>query len=134
MFSATPAGTSGIVSWNYDYNGTIPASASAVAGAEPAANWNNSWPNNPTVNLLWTVRRVTTVDIIYNSYVPYSIQTSHPGVDANGTYNKELLNGYLNSGNSKVPTNSSVSITQIPFSYYDLMSIFVPTPPAAPAP
>ena len=122
--AATPVGAPGIVSWNYDSNGTIPTSASAVAGAEPAANWNNSWPNNPTVNLADNTGAPTTVDIIYNSYNSYSIQGSHPGVDTNGKYNRELLNGYLNSGNSNLPTNSSVSITQIPFSYYDLYVYF----------
>ena len=47
----------------------------------------------------------TTVDIVYNSYANYSIQGSHPGTDANGSYNRELLNGYLNSGNSNVPSS-----------------------------
>ena len=64
------------------------------------------------------------MDISYNSYNTADIQSSHPGVDANGTYNRELLNGYLNSGNSNTPTNSSVSITQIPFSYYDIYVYF----------
>jgi hypothetical protein len=122
--AATPTGATGMVCWNYDYNGTIPTSSTAVAGAEPAANWNNSWPNNPTVNLPDSSGGVTSVDIAYSSYNIYSIQNSHPGVDANGTYNRELLNGYRNSGTGNTPTNSSVSITQIPFSYYDLYVYF----------
>lgn len=117
--SATSVGTPGIVSWNYDANGTIP-DASAIAGVEPAANWNNSWPDNPTVDLVDNTGSSTTVDIIYNSYNSWSIQNSHPGVDTDGYYNRELLNGYLNSGDSNIPTDSSVSIMQIPFSYYDL--------------
>jgi hypothetical protein len=119
---ATPVGAPGIVSWNYDRYGTV--TGAAVAGLEPAANWNNSWPNNPTVHLVDNTGSSTTVNIIYNSYNTWSIQNWHPGADADGTYNKELLNGYLNSGNSNVPTNSSVSITQIPFSYYDLCVYF----------
>lgn len=120
--SATPVGAPGIVSWNYDRYGTI--NSTAVAGVEPAANWNNSWPNDPTVNLIDNTGSPTTMDIIYNSYGDYSIQNSHPGVDANGTYNKELLNGYLNSGAGNAPTSSSVSITQIPCTYYDIYVYF----------
>jgi alpha-galactosidase len=120
---AIPAGPPGMVSWNYDRYGTIPGGM-ARAGIEAATNWNNSWPDNPTVNLRDQNGSPTTVDIVYSSYANYSIQGSHPGVDANGSYNRELLNGYLNSGNSNVPTNSSISLTQIPFSYYDLYVYF----------
>lgn len=120
---AIPAGQPGIVSWNYDRYGTIPG-GTARAGVEAATNWNNSWPDNPTVNLRDQSGAPTTVDIVYNSYGNYGIQGSHPGVDANGSYNRELLNGYLNSGNSNVPTNSAIAITQIPFSYYDIYVYF----------
>lgn len=122
--AALPLSATGMVCWNYDRYGTIPTSSSAVAGVEPAVNWNNSYPNNPTANLPDGSGGVTTVDIAYGSYNTWSIQTSHPGVDANGSYNRELLNGYLNSGSGNVPTNSSVTITQIPFSYYDLYVYF----------
>ena len=123
-FPATPTGAVGMLCWNYDLYGTIPTSSSAVAGAEPAANWNNSYPNNPTVNLTDSSGGVTTVNIATNCFNRWDIQNSHPGVDANGTYNREMLNGYLNSGTGNTPTNSSVSITQIPFSYYDLYVYF----------
>jgi hypothetical protein len=72
------------VSWNYDRYSTIPG-GTARAGVESATNWNNSWPNNPTVNLTDENGSPTTVDIIYNSYNNYSIQGSHPGADANGS-------------------------------------------------
>lgn len=121
--AAIPAGAPGIVSWNYDRYGTIP-DFTGRAGVEATTNWNNSWPDNPTVNLRDQNGSPTTLDLVYNSYGNYSIQNSHPGVDANGSYNRELLNGYLNSGNSNVPTNSSVSLTQIPFSYYDVYVYF----------
>ncbi len=120
---ATPAGPPGIVSWNYDRYGTVPG-GTARAGVEVATNWNNSWPDNPTVNLRDQNGFATTVDLVYNSYANYGIQGSHPGGDADGSYNRELLNGYLNSGSSNVPTNSSVALTQIPFSYYDLYVYF----------
>ena len=87
-------------------------------------NWNNSYPNDPVANLLDNTGAPTTVSIAYNSYGNYSIQSSHPGADGNGTYNKELLNGYLNSGANQIPTASEINITQIPFSYYNLYVYF----------
>ncbi|HLP78368.1 MAG TPA: glycoside hydrolase family 27 protein [Candidatus Paceibacterota bacterium] len=120
--SATPVGAPGIVSWNYDRYGTIPSTG--MAGVQPAANWNNSWPNDPTVNLVDNTGAPTTVDIVYNSLNTWTIQNSHPGVDSNGNYNKELLNGYLNSGAGQISAASSIIITQIPFSYYDLCVYF----------
>ena len=120
--AATPAGVPGIVSWNYDRYGTL--NSNNLAGAVAATNWNNSYPNDPVANLMDNNGAPTSVAIAYNSYSSYSIQSSHPGADANGTYNKELLNGYLNSGANQIPTASAVSITQIPFSYYNLYVYF----------
>lgn len=85
-----------IVSWNYDSNGTV--AGSAIAGIAPAANWNNSWPSNPTTDLIDRDGLPTTLDITYTSFNTWNIQASHPGVDGDGSYNKELLNGYLNAG------------------------------------
>jgi hypothetical protein len=122
--SATPVGAPGIVSWNYDDYGTVPG-GTAFAGVMPAANWNNSWPNNPTVDLVDNSGAPTTVSISYKSYNSWSIILyTHPGADANGSYNKELLNGYLNSGAGQIPAASGINITQIPFSYYDLYVYF----------
>ena len=120
--AATPTGAPGIVSWNYDRYGTL--NSNNIAGVAAATNWNNSYPNDPVANLVDNTGVPTSVSIAYNSYGTYSIQGSHPGADGNGTYNKELLNGYLNSGASQIPTASSVSITQIPFSYYGLYVYF----------
>jgi hypothetical protein len=119
---ATPAGTPGIVSWNYDRYGTL--NSNNLAGVVPVTNWNNSYPNDPVATLVDNTGAPTTVAIAYNSYYNWSIQNSHPGVDASGTYNKELLNGYLNSGASQIPVTSSVNLTQIPFSYYNLYVYF----------
>jgi hypothetical protein len=120
---AIPAGIAGTVSWNFDRYGTIPGGGGR-GGIEAVTNWNNSWPDNPTVNLRDHRGVPTTVDIIYHSFNSYSIQESHPGIDGDGSYNRELLNGYLNSGAGNVPTNSFVALTQIPFSYYDLIVYF----------
>jgi hypothetical protein len=120
--SATPAGTAGIISWNYDRYGTL--NSNNLAGIVAVTNWNNSYPNDPVAALSDNSGAPTTVSIAYNSYNNWSIQSSHPGADANGTYNKELLNGYLNSGTGQSPAASEISITQIPFSYYDLYVYF----------
>lgn len=119
---ATPAGQPAVISWNYDRYGTVPRTG--IAGIIPVSNWNNSWPDEPTANLLDSTGAPTTVDIIYNSYNGWSLQDWHPGADADGSYNKELLNGYLNAGAGNFPSNSTIWITEIPFSYYDLYVYF----------
>ena len=114
-----------VVSWNYDRNGTV--GGSNVAGVVPVANWNNSWPGNPTTDLIDDSGAATTVDIAYTSFNTWSIVGSHPGVDLSGTYNKELLNGYLNSGpagwNPPI-TYSQVTLSQIGYASYDLIVYF----------
>lgn len=114
-----------VVSWNYDSNGTV--TGTNVAGVVPVANWNNSWPANPTTNLVDDTGAATTVDIAYQSFNTWSVTGSHPGVDGDGTYNRELLNGYLNSGpagwNPPI-THSSVAISQIDYALYDIIVYF----------
>jgi hypothetical protein len=121
-FAALPAAAQGAVSWNYDRNGTV--SGANVAGVVAVANWNNTYPNNPVTNLPDSLGGLTRVDLSYSFYNAWSIQSSHPGADANGTYNREMLNGYLNSGATNSPTSSSVTLSQIPFSSYDLYVYF----------
>jgi alpha-galactosidase len=121
-FSALPTAAQGIISWNYDRYGTV--SGSSVAGVAPVANWNNTDPDNPVTNLADHLGGTTTLDIAYSYHNQWSIQSSHPGADANGTYNREMLNGYLDSGGSNTPVTSSVTISQIPFNSYDLYVYF----------
>lgn len=123
--SATPLGAPQIVGWNYDRFGTV--TGSAVAGVVPAANWNNSYPNNPVTDLIDSSGATTTLDISYSSYNTWSMQGTSPAVDANGTSNKRLLNGYLNAGNAAwnpTITKSSVTLSEIPHGYYDLIVYF----------
>lgn len=114
-----------IVSWNYDRNSTV--TGSAVAGISPATNWNNSWPANPTTDLIDKDGLPTTLDLAYTSFNNWNIQGTHPGLDGDGTSNKELLNGYLNAGpagwNPPI-TSSSVSLSQIPYPKYDIIVYF----------
>ena len=114
-----------VVSWNYDNNGTV--TGTNVAGVVPVANWNNSWPSNPTTDLVDDSGAATTVDIVYQSFNSWSIVGSHPGVDLDGSYNRELLNGYLNAGPAgwgPPITSSSVSFSQIGYSQYDIIVYF----------
>ncbi len=116
-----------VISWNYDRYGTV-SGANEQAGVVLAANWNNSWPNDPTTGLIDNTGAATTLNFSYGpTAYAWSIQASHPGQDADGSYNKELLNGYLNAGmaswNPPV-TNSYVALSQIPYAVYDIYVYF----------
>ncbi len=120
-----PAGAPQIVGWNYDRYGTL--AAANIAGVEAAANWNNSWPNDPRTDLVDSLGTPTTLDISYSSYNTWSIQGSSPALDGDGTANKRLLNGYLNAGPAAwgpSPTRTSVTLSEIPHGYYDLIVYF----------
>lgn len=123
--SVRPAGEPGIVSWNLDRYGTV--GGPLVAGVAPAANWNNSWPSDPRTDLVDHLGIATTLDISYTSFNTWSIQSSGPALDADGTGNKRILNGYLNAGPaawSPSITSSSVTLSEIPHGYYDLIVYF----------
>lgn len=115
-----------VISWNLDNNGTI-GGANQYAGVVLANHWNNSWPSNPTTDLIDNSGAATTLDLAYGSWGTWSIQGSHPGQDANGSYNKELLNGYLNAGpagwNPPI-TDSFVTLSQIPYAQYSIYVYF----------
>ncbi|MEO5913241.1 MAG: PEP-CTERM sorting domain-containing protein [Luteolibacter sp.] len=114
-----------VVSWNLDYNGTL--SSSSVAGVVPAANWSNSWPSNPTVNLVDDSGAATTLDLSYTSFNNWRIQDSDPGQDGDGSNNKRLLNGYLSAGPAgwgPTPTFSNVVLSQIPYANYQIIVYF----------
>ncbi len=125
---ALPVGEAGIIGWNYDRYGTL--GGDRVAGVVPAANWNNSWPDNPLTNLSDASGTVTSLDISYASFNDYSVNGGggpNPGQDADGSYNRELLNGYLNAGPAAwgpTVTRTSVTLSEIPHGYYDLIVYF----------
>jgi hypothetical protein len=124
---AAPSLSAAVVSWNYDVYGDV--FGTRVAGIEPVANWNNSYPDNPTTNLIDDSGTATTIDISYSSVNYYYVNYPNewPGQDANGTYNKHLLNGYLNAGyaNWNPPqTFSQVAISQIGYTNYNIIVYF----------
>ena len=115
-----------VVGWNLDDWGTV-SGAGSYAGVVSANNWNNSWPGNPTSNLMDNSGTATTLDLAYSSFNTWHIQGSHPGADADGSFNRELLNGYLNAGPAAwgpPVTNSSVTLSQVPYAQYDVYVYF----------
>jgi len=112
-----------VISWNFDGYGTF-SGANAFAGVVLAPNWNDTYlidgnSGAPETNLLNSAGTATGVSASFsdNSQYGYAIQFSDPGLDANGSNNRRLLNGYLNNGGGSV----TISLTGISFQYYDLI-------------
>ncbi len=114
-----------VISWNLDDTSTV--NPTDLAGLAPALNWVDSWLNNITIGLPDNAGNPTTLDLGWASFNTWHVQGSHPGLDANGTANREILNGYLNSGpaawNPSI-TNTYVSLTNIPYALYDVVVYF----------
>src|SRR5215469_10961432 len=85
-----------IISWNLDDWSTI--NPTDLTGLAPATNWVDTYLNNVTTGLPDNTGATTTVNLDYSSYNTYQVYSSHLGFDANGTKNKEMLNGFLNAG------------------------------------
>jgi len=108
-----------------------------AAGLALATNWNDGWNENystgaygnpVTVKNLWdSTGAASTLNLAYNSYNNSPIVNRHVGPDADGSYNREMLNGYLNAGPAAwgpPTTNSSVALTNIPYANYDVVVYF----------
>jgi hypothetical protein len=111
-----------VISWNLDDYSTV--NPTDLAGLAPATNWVDTWLNNVTTSLPDNTGTATTMNLSYSSYNTYQVESSHPGYDANGTANREVLNGFLNAGPaawSPWTTNTSVSMTNIPYAKYDVI-------------
>jgi autotransporter-associated beta strand protein len=113
-----------VISWNLDDNGTI--NPTDLAGLAPATNWVNTWPSGVTTALPDNSGNPTTLNIAWHSFNNASIQGSHPGYDANGTADRELLNGFLNNGYSAwegagFVTNNILYFTNVPYAKYDVI-------------
>jgi len=128
VFASALAGSSltasaQVISWNFDGYGTINGSG-AYAGVASANYWNDTYlidgnSGNPESNLIDNTGTPTTLSASFsdNSQYGYAIQFSGQTADANGQYNKALLNGYLNNGNG---ASTTISLTGIPYSAYDI--------------
>ncbi|MCA9297653.1 MAG: hypothetical protein KDA28_01225, partial [Phycisphaerales bacterium] len=111
-----------VISWNWDRFGTV--RGDRVAGVVPASNWNNSWPAYGTQDLIDDSGVPTSMDIAWASFNDWTVNEpapANPGQDADGSYNRELLNGYLNAGEAawEPPiTYTEVTISDVPFGSY----------------
>jgi autotransporter-associated beta strand protein len=114
-----------VISWNLDDWSTI--NPTDLAGLAPATNWVDTYLNNVTMSLPDNTGAATTMNLGYGSFNTYHVQANHVGLDANGTANREMLNGYLNSGPASwnpPTTNTYISMTNIPYSQYDVIVYF----------
>ncbi len=113
-----------VISWNFDGYGDI-SGPSQLAGVVLAPYWNSTYlidsnSGAPENNLLDNTGTATTLGASFtdNSQYGYAIQFSTPAQDANGSYNKYLLNGYLNNGGGGDVT---ISLSSIPYSVYNII-------------
>ena len=123
--SISGAAVTNVISWNFDNNSTVGdingSTSGNQAGVVLVPNWANSYQANPTVNLMDNSSNATTLDISYTSASGSWSIGGHPGVDADGSYNKEMLNGYLNGS---APAGTSITLSQIPYTTYDIYVYF----------
>jgi hypothetical protein len=127
------------ISWSMDRWGFTLASGNnggqpvpnTTAGAPGyvAANWNDAWnegvagSSSATVNNLWNSSDINSgASITYSSRDLWQLGYSQPGIDPDGTYNREMLNGYLDSGLANL--SSTIAISSIPYSSYDIIVYF----------
>lgn len=122
-----------IISFNVDNNGTVggdgagslPASP-ALAGAPGASAdyWTNDFPAYDYTDLRDSTGATTPMDVVpVGPFGTYPLQFSHPGVDSDGSWNKEMLNGYLNGGHA-ANNPANITLNQIPYSTYDVYVYF----------
>jgi hypothetical protein len=131
-------GEAAVVSFNIDIAGTIggdgavngsgQSPASAIAGVVPVGNWTGTWngssQNFGPTDLIDSNGNPTTLDISAVAFNDYAVSFSHPGQDTDGTWNKELINGYINAGASVNPQVSTLTLSEIPYAAYDIIAYF----------
>ena len=130
FITASASAQTGVISWNYDSAGTIGGSGTATAfgdhgtggagdfaGVVDAQWWGNSWNGssqnfNPT-NLAYSDGTASTLDLVStNANGTFQVVGDPgPGVDSDGKWNRNLLNGYINGG------TTTATLTQIPTAY-----------------
>lgn len=118
-----------VISYNFDNNGTVGGAGAgsgphinAFAGVKSVGNWYNDFPSAPVTDLQDNQGNTTTLDIgWFSANGTWAINFAHPGVDGGGTWNQEMLNGYLNSGNGPVV---GLDLKEIPFDKYNVYVYF----------
>jgi hypothetical protein len=124
-----------IISWNVDNGSVGTITPTDIAGLAPAVNWANavnplSGRDYNAFGLTDNAGNATTADLrvhaVNISGIPWPTATD-PGLDANGTANRRMLNVYLNNGLAgwnPTDTNTYVSLTNIPYARYDVVVYF----------
>ena len=121
---------SAVISYNWDYYGTIPTNSTSLAGVVSAANWNNSYDGtgasttpptvgSPELNLIDDSGDGTTMDIHFSGTAQWHLAPFWNGApqDVDGTYNKSLLKGYVDMVGGNPVT---ISLAEIPYAQYDI--------------
>ena len=133
IFLSTAAVDAAVISWNADNNGTVGGdgagslpSLAAQAGVVQVGGWTNDFPAYEFTDLRDDLGNLTSLDIVpfSNAGTANISGSTHVGQDANGTWNKELLTGYLNSSAANGAGGSGVVLRQIPYSNYDIIAYF----------
>lgn len=121
---ATVAGSASAntVSWhvNNGGGGNGPLSPTDSAGVTPVTNWVVATGNGTINNLGDNTGAVTTLDITASSaFGPWRMSGTTPAQDSDGSYDKRMINPYLNAAG-----NTSVTIAQNPYSQYTVYAYF----------
>ena len=117
----------GAISWNTDNYSTVGGDGSgshpelsSQAGAYLTGGWINDWPDYDYTDLRDNSGIETTMDIaITNNSGGWIVwDWAHPGQDSNGSWNNEMLNGYLNGGGEE--NSVSITLSEIPYAAFDV--------------
>ena len=118
-----------VISVNIDNNSTVNPTAglnSHQAGVVLSPNWNDSYYQNNTpyshtgvTNLMDNLGATTTVSYTLGGTPQGWHIGNHPGQDADGSYNRELLNGYFDQHGLE-----SIAINNISYSTYNIYVYF----------
>lgn len=107
------------VSWHIN-NGNGPLSPTDSAGVNLVTNWVVATGNGTINNLGDNTGAATTLDITASSpFGPWRMSGSTPAQDSDGSYNKRMINPYLNAAG-----NTSVALSQIPYASYTIYVYF----------
>jgi hypothetical protein len=119
-----------VISYNWDFYGSIPSDAVSTAGVVPATHWNNSyparnWPSlvaDPTTSVKDYTGAATTLDFHFSHSAQWHLdpQATSPSRDADGSYNKRLLKGYVDMSGGNPQT---LTLSEIPYAQYDISRV-----------
>jgi len=117
----------GIISYHWDFYGTIPSDGFSQAGVVPAAHWNNSYPartspptaGDPATSIKDNSGSATPLDIHFSHSAQWQLNplNTSPARDLDGSYNKRLLKSYVDMSGGNPQT---LTLSEIPYANYDI--------------